>query len=173
MVNIMEVFREYMRLDRQRSRGDLSVQDLKRWNYCRHELSQTFQPGYDEGGLDEAAADRRDSLRVPTQLEVSFEHYGEVCESLMTNLSRGGLFIAVADPLPTDLLPIGSEFKLRIRIKEEEDELELTAKVVSHHTGADLTQPQPGMGVCFVKLSPSQEIAVEALYEQTMKRAVE
>ena len=160
--NISEVFREYMRLEKKRAGGELSGQDLERWICCKGQLGGKFQPDYEEG-----EADRRETIRVPTQLKVGFDRYGEASKRLISNFSRGGVFIASPNPLP-----IGSEFELRIRVEEGDEDLELRGKVVTHNTGADLSRSEQGMGIQFVKLSPSQENAVKAFYQRVLKGAL-
>ncbi len=162
MPNLVEIFREFMRLDAQRRRDGLSVQELKRWEFCKRSLGKHFQPD-----LADDHDERRDSIRVPIEVKVSFECHGEACESLMTNVSRGGVFIATPDPPP-----IGSPIKLRLTVEDSGEEIELNGKVVAHNTGTDMVDRQRGMGIHFVNLLPSQQTIVDDLYRRAMHGAL-
>ena len=106
-------------------------------------------------------------MRVPVRLRMGFESYGEIRESLMTNLSRGGLFIATPSPLP-----LGSTLQLRIRIEESEQEIEIEGEVASLNSGPGLLEEELGMGVKFVRLDEEQTKAVDDLYERASRKAL-
>ncbi|NIM74258.1 MAG: hypothetical protein GTO47_14570, partial [Gammaproteobacteria bacterium] len=95
--------------------------ELARWSQLKRELARRFEPG-----VDKEHADQRDSVRVPLELKVSFESYGEVRECLMTNMSLGGVFIATKSPLP-----IGTPFLVKLRIEESGELIELPGEVVT------------------------------------------
>jgi uncharacterized protein (TIGR02266 family) len=126
-------------------------------------LNRHFQPG-----LQDSKSDRRGSVRVPARLRVGFDSYGEIRESLMTNLSRGGLFIATPDPLP-----LGASLQLRIRIEETGEILDLGGEVASLNSGPGLTTEELGMGIKFIRQSDAQEKAVDNLYEQSLRKALQ
>ncbi len=59
------------------------------------DLLQDVEAQFDRlKSVQDTHADRRGSVRVPVKLRVGFATYGELRESLMTNLSRGGLFVS-------------------------------------------------------------------------------
>jgi uncharacterized protein (TIGR02266 family) len=157
------IFREYMQLDAQRRTGVLSVEELERWSQLKHALNAHFQPG-----VRSDRADRRGSVRVPVRLTVDFESYGEVRKSLMTNFSRGGLFIATDSPLP-----MGTPLRIRLQIEEMGQRIELSAEVVSQNIGPDLRSQEAGMGVRFAKLSDSDHDAIDELYRRAFQREME
>ncbi len=162
--NMPALFREYMTLDRRRaSEEGISVPDYQRWVQLKRMLNSHFQPG-----VQASHTDRRESVRVPTRLRVGFHSYGEIRESLMTNVSRGGVFISTPDPLP-----LGATLRLQIRIEESDEVMDVEAEVVSHNTGPGLITEQLGMGIKFINLSADEEKAVDNLYERSMRRAVE
>jgi len=157
-------FREYMTLDKRRGSPEgLSVADYQRWVELKSMLSHHFQPG--GKGKDQA---KRSSVRVPVRLRLGFESYGEIRESLMTNLSRGGLFIATAHPLE-----MGAVLQLRLRIEESQQEIELEAEVVALNSGPGLKTEECGMGVKFVRLGPDQQKLVNELYERSVQQVLE
>jgi uncharacterized protein (TIGR02266 family) len=162
--NMPAVFREYMNLEHQRSSSEgFTVEQYKRWMTLKKILNRHFQPG-----LLDTHSDRRDSVRVPARLRVGFETYGEIRDCLMTNLSRRGLFIATADPLP-----LGTPLSLRVSVEESGQAIELHGEVASHNAGPGLLSDELGMGVKFDKMDEEQEKAVDNLYERSLRRALE
>jgi len=164
MRNMPALFREYMTLDQRRAGAEgLSIAEFKRWSDLKRVLGREFQPG-----VQDSKQDRRGSVRVPVRLRMGFESYGEIRESLMTNLSRGGLFVATPNPLP-----MGATLHLRIRIEESQQEVEVEGEVASLNSGPGLLDEELGMGVRFIRLSDAQQKAVDDLYERSMRRALE
>jgi len=162
--NMPAVFREYMMLERMRTSEDgMSVRELQRWAALKKLLNKHFQPG-----VKDRDEDRRGSVRVPLKLRIGFETYGEIRECLMTNLSRGGVFISTPSPLP-----LGTSLQIWIRIEESGQELEISGEVASHNSGPGLLTEELGMGVRFVRMTEEQEKAVDNLYERTLRRAVD
>lgn len=162
--NLPATFREYMLLERRRaSEEGITVSDWQRWVQLKRILDRQFkQEGH------ESSADRReDSVRVPTRLRVGFESYGEIRESLMTNVSRGGLFISTQSPLP-----LGTKIRVQIRIEETGDVVDVPGEVAWHNMGPDLETEARGMGVQFVRLTPEEEKAIEDLYERALRKAM-
>ncbi len=99
---------------------------------------------------------------------MGFQSYGEIRETLMTNLSRGGIFIATEVPLPP-----GSTLRVRIRIEESGQELDIEGEVASHNSGPGLLNEDLGMGIKFIRMTPEQEKAIDNLYERSLRRAIE
>ena len=165
MENILPVFREYGRLERLREDEGLSLEQLERWTHLKRILSQHFHPEARREYVDKQA-----SLRVPSQLRVSFESYGQLRQSLMTNISRGGVFVATEHPLP-----IGTPFVLRIHVEETGETHELSGEVSSVNTGAGMRNDQRGMGIRFSRLTDQQQELVDRLYghalDEAMRRA--
>ena len=162
--NMAGLFREFMALERRQASDDgFSMSDYQRWMDLKRILNRHFQPG-----LKERHADRRESIRVPVKLRLGFDSYGDMRECLMTNLSRGGLFISTASPLP-----LGSKLRLWIKVGESGDEVDLEGEVASHNSGPGLLTEECGMGVKFVRLSEEQEKAVENLFERSLRQAIE
>jgi type IV pilus assembly protein PilZ len=162
MERMLPIFREYGRLERQRESEGLSVEQLERWTHLKRILSNHFRPG-----IAREYADKQSSLRVPSQLRVSFESYGTLRECLMTNISRGGVFIATPKPLP-----IGTPFELSIHVAETGETHSLPGEVASVNTGADMKSGSRGMGIRFTKLDDAQQEIVERLYGQALDAAM-
>ena len=106
-------------------------------------------------------------MRVPSHLRVSFDSYGELRECLMTNISRGGVFVATPSPLP-----IGTPFKLRIHVGESGEIHELSGEVACVNTGADMKSGSQGMGIRFCNLSEEQQALVGRLYRDAIDDAI-
>jgi hypothetical protein len=125
--NMTATFREYMSLERRRSsEQEVSIAEYQRWLQLKRILNRHLQPGV----LD-AHEDRRESVRIPSRLRVGFKSYGNICESLMTNFSRGGVFVATPEPLPMNSL-----LELRLSIEESGKELDVQGEVASLNTQA-------------------------------------
>lgn len=162
MESLLPAFREYGRLERLREGEGLSVEQLEQWTRLKRMLTAHFRPG-----VDEAIADKQASLRVPSQLQVSFESYGKLRRCLMTNISRGGVFVATPNPLP-----IGTPFELRIEVAETGETHVLQGEVASVDTGADMKGHEQGMGIRFCGLDDAQREIVKRLYGSAFEEAM-
>jgi len=161
--NMPARLREYMALERRRAGDDgISISEYQRWTQLKRMLNSHFQPG-----VHDSRSDRRDSVRVPVRLRIGFDSYGEIRESLMTNVSRGGVFISTPEPLP-----LGAKLRLRIRIEETDQVLDLQGEVASLNSGPGLMTEELGMGIKFIRLSEEEEKAVDNLYERSLRRAL-
>lgn len=125
MKDVAGRFREHVRLDRLQRSAGLSPRDLQRWKLLKRKLNQHFSPG-----LTTEHADLRESVRVPTRIAVSFSSEGELARSLMTNLSRMGVFLGTPH-----LQEIGTRFELRIHVDDPPRDLAVPVEVVSHNVG--------------------------------------
>ncbi len=161
--NPTSVFREYMRLQRIHANVGLTTHEFERWMQLKRALGRHFSPDLTDDRLDE-----RGSVRIPTRLRVHFSTANELDRSLMTNLSRGGLFVATETPHE-----IGTRIQLRIEIAETGETVEVSGEVISNGGGASLQDEEPGMGVRFHDLDDAQRKAIDDLYEGMMQRAVE
>ncbi len=162
MADMPGLLRAYMELDKQRKSGGLSPAEAARWAQLKATLNRHFQPS-----VDDQHAKRRDSVRVPLLLNVDFESHGEIRKCLMTNMSAGGLFVATDSPLP-----IGTPFKLRIRVEKAGEQIELPGEVASINLAANLATEERGMGIRFVNLDEAQRQQVAALYEDAIQKAI-
>lgn len=155
----LTAFREYMGLERRRAEG-LSPVELQRWWALRERLDAVF------GTLDtKAHGDRRATPRVPVALAVRFENFAALGPLLMTNLSRGGIFVAMEEPLP-----IGTVLQLRIRVERPPREVVLAGEVVSLNVGPRLESGARGMGIRFRCETRDEQSAIDSLYEQQVER---
>jgi len=152
-------FREYVRLDRLRGGAGLSPAELTRWMTLKRQLSQHFSPG-----LSDELADRRESVRIPTRLAVSFPTERELARSLMDNLSRRGLFVRTEH-----LLEIGTRFELRIHVDDPPQDVRIEVEVVSHNVGPSFDSYESGMGLRFLAADEGVEKQLDDLYERLVR----
>jgi len=124
-------------------------------------LGKVFSPE-----LSDEDSDRRASLRVPAQLRVDFASIAELRGKLMTNLSRGGLFVAT-----THLLDIGTRVALHIQVESSGERLEIPAEVVSQNVGPRYESDPPGMGMQFLEMDAAVERRLAELYEEVLHAA--
>jgi uncharacterized protein (TIGR02266 family) len=156
-MDVALLFREYVRLDRMREIG-LTPAELHRWRLLKRKLNQHFSPG-----LPESRADQRESVRVPARISVAFRSEDEFARSLMTNLSRRGLFVETEHPLE-----LGTRLELRLRVEHPDRDLLLPVEVVSHDIGPDLGVRR-GMGFRILELDPETDARLTDLYERLVK----
>jgi uncharacterized protein (TIGR02266 family) len=154
-------FRQFLYLDRKRAAEGLAPGELRRWLKLKRILNQEFVPG-----TSLERADRRESVRVPARLRVSFRDLGALRSCLMTNLSRGGVFVETDSPLE-----IGTRLELRIHVEDSGEQIEVPVEVVSMNARPDVARPQRGMGLRFLELKPDVQAQVAALYERRLRDA--
>jgi uncharacterized protein (TIGR02266 family) len=153
-------FRAFVFLDRKQAREGLSPSEFERWNALKRELSREFIPD-----TDEERANQRASLRLPTRLRVSFASLGELGQALITNLSRGGVFIATHH-----LLELGTRVTLRLHVERPGKDVDAQAEVVSHNLGPK-GDPRRGIGLRFVDAEQAVRRELDALYERALEAA--
>jgi len=158
-VDIAMRFREYVCLDRQRRESGLTANEEARWQTLRRFLSIHFAPD-----RPEAASETRDSVRVPTRINVSFSSDRDLVRCLMTNLSRGGVFVQTEHPLP-----IKTQFTLHIHVDDPKRKIAVPAEVVSVAVGPGFARHQQGMGLRFLDLTPEVEKQLHELYERSVR----
>lgn len=160
MDDVAARFREFVFLDRRRATQGLTPAELAQWSALKRLLGRALTPE-----LSDERSDERASLRVPLRMRVSFASLGALGHCLMTNLSRGGLFVA-AEPL----LPIGTRVVLRLHVEAEARTLEVAAEVVSHGVGPSRVEPR-GMGLRFIDTDGAQRKELDAIYERALLAA--
>jgi Tfp pilus assembly protein PilZ len=156
-MDVALIFREYVRLDRMREEG-LTPSELYRWTLLKRKLNKHFSPG-----LPDSRADQRESVRVPARIRASFASEGALAQSLMTNLSRRGVFVETPHPLE-----IGERLELRIQVESPDRVLIVPAEVVSHGIGPHLGV-KSGMGMRIGDLDPETDAQLTDLYERLVK----
>jgi len=128
----------------------------------KRSLGQRFAPG-----LSDEQADRRASVRVPARLRVDFPSVESLRGQVMTNISRGGLFVAVTSPPE-----IGTRLTLQLHIESTGERLEIPVEVVSHNVGPHYKAEPLGMGLRFLDMDAAVKEQLEALYDESLRRAL-
>jgi len=160
--DVVGQFREYIRLDRKHQSEGLNPVEIERWSLLKRKLGKEFSPG-----LSDLRSDERTSVRVPTRLRVDFASDSELRGQLMTNLSRGGLFVATKYNLP-----IGDRVELSIHVGPDDRMLEVGAEVVSHDVGPHFEPESRGMGLRFLETDAATQRELHELYERSLRKAV-
>ena len=107
-------------------------------------------------------------MRVPTRLAVAFRNFGELQCCLMTNLSRGGLFIATEQPAE-----IGTRLELQLHIEETGERIDTPTEVVSRNVGPGFASDERGMGLRFLEMKPETQRAIDEFYERKLEEVAE
>jgi len=162
MDDVQTRFRQFLFLDRKRGTSGLTPDELRRWMKLKRILNQHFSPN-----ASYERVDRRESVRVPARLSVEFRDEGELRACLMTNLSRGGLFVETDKPCE-----IGTRLELVLRVEAGGEDLDVPAEVVSINARPDSAVPQHGMGLRFLEMKPDVAEKVEAWYQRKLQEAV-
>ena len=161
LFEISRFFREFMRLEKQRASSGISPEELRRWQLLKRRLGQEFHPG-----LADEHADRRRSVRVPTLLRVSFPDRRSLEDCLMTNISRGGVFVATSAPES-----IGTTLRIAIRIEGEAEDLVVNGVVVSQNFSDGRSGDAQGMALAFESPDPATRARLDRLYEEKLLEA--
>lgn len=142
MFEISRLFREFMDLEKRR-------------------MAKEFHPK-----LTDEHADQRRSVRVPTLLRVSFPNRRSLEQSLLTNISRGGVFVATQSPEP-----IGAALRIAIRIEGVATDLVVDCVVVAENFRDGMAGDARGMALAFENPDAATRARLDALYEEKLFEA--
>jgi len=153
-------FRAFLLLDRKQAREGLSPSELARWEALKRALARELS-----GDGNEEREKQRASLRVPARLRVSFASLDELGQALITNFSRGGVFVAM-----DHVLEMGTRVTLRLHVDEPGKDVDVLAEVVSQSLGPK-GDPKRGMGLRFADAEPAVRRELDALHERALEAA--
>lgn len=153
MMKLLPLLREYGGLERKRIREGVTPLEYQRWLDLERMLSKQIFHGQGPGGLE-----RRRHIRVPTRMLVQFKSRDQFKDAIISNISRGGLFIDT--PFTVE---IGSHFVLCIRVDSTGEAVDIPCEIVSHNVGDGFKTAGPGMGVKFMNLNAEQRSAADKL----------
>lgn len=152
--------RLFKELDDKRAAQGLSPSEQEQWLECKETIERFLAEGDDL-----PPSSRRSSLRVPSQMAISFESAGAFYRAYLRNISAGGVYIA------TDRdLRMGDRFVLTIAVDDAGEQVTLNVEVVwvnkrpSPGSGLD-----PGVGVAWLDLTPDKK----ALIKRVVHRALD
>jgi hypothetical protein len=150
--DVQSLFREYIALERKRTREGVTPLEYQRWRELAERLHKHLSAGAPRG------SERRDSVRTTTRVVAEFKSPGQLRRALIRNLSGTGVFVS------TPFAPeIGTELVLRVRIASSGRVIDLPGVVVSHNVGDGFETGELGMGVRFRSLDDDQQRAIEEL----------
>jgi uncharacterized protein (TIGR02266 family) len=155
MAQLLPLLREFGQLDKARSREGLTPLQYQRWLDLKRTLAKHVEPGAGPEGIE-----RRNHLRLPMRLLVEYRSRDSLRSAMITNLSRGGVFINTA------FAPeIGARFTLCLRIDETQEAVDVPCEVVSHNVGDGFSTQTLGMGLKFGRLDAAQQATVDDLFD--------
>jgi len=154
--NLASLFLQYARLDRKRSVEGLAASETELLAKLSRYLTSTLNPQVPRG------AERRTSIRVPTELVCRWAPRPRSEEARITMISRTGAFVHTPAPAP-----IGEEISLSIALPGG-GQIEVPGSVANQ-----LLAPDPerrGMGIRFGKLEREAMQEIHGLYEHSIVR---
>jgi len=153
---LSQLVAEFVPLNRRRLAGNppLTVIDLQRWSELRELLAYEF------GNTTPIGASVERALRVPSHLKVSYGEEG--AESVLSNLSEGGVFVCCEKPLPA-----GTPLRLEIDPGHGESPIQVDAVVAWNRELAN-RDGQAGIGVAFQELGAAEASAIGQLVERAL-----
>lgn len=155
--NLASLFLRYARLDRKRSVEGLDASEIEQLANLKRYLSSSLMPQVPRG------AERRDSIRVPTELVCRWAPVPRAEEARITTISRTGAFVRTPTPAP-----IGAEISLSIALPAG-GALEVPGCVANQILGPD--PERRGMGIRFGPvLGPDALHEIHGLYEHAIVR---
>ncbi|HTN42314.1 MAG TPA: TIGR02266 family protein [Nitrospiria bacterium] len=105
----------------------------------------------------QSGRDRRKDPRFDVKIKVDFSTKGIFVSNYVTNLSRGGVFIETATPLP-----IQSQIHLTFMLPDINVRIEATGKVVwTYDVKKGTGKVVSGMGIKFTDLLPQDKAQIE------------
>ena len=151
--------RLFKELDAKRAQGGLDDDERARWLECKETIERFLAEG------DELPpSSRRSSLRVPSQMAISFESAGAFYEAYLRNISEGGVYIATQRDLR-----MGDRFLLTVAVDDGNEQVTLTVEVVwvnkrpSPGSGLD-----PGVGVAWLDLTPEKKALIKGVVHRAL-----
>ncbi|HHH30878.1 MAG TPA: TIGR02266 family protein [Polyangiaceae bacterium] len=152
--------RLFKELDDKRAQEGLTEDEQAQWMECKEAIERFLAEGDDL-----PPSSRRSSLRVPSQMAISFESAGDFYKAYLRNISEGGVYIATQEDLR-----MGDRFLLTVTVGDGYEQVTLNVEVVwvnkqpSPGSGLD-----PGVGVAWLDLTPDKK----ALIKRVVHRALD
>ena len=150
--------RLFKELDEKRYDQGLSEAEMAQWLECKEAIERFLE------GDDLPPSSRRSSLRVPSQMAISFETAGAFYKAYLRNISEGGVYIATEQDLR-----MGDRFVLTVAIDDGGEQVTLTVEVVwvnqQPSPGSGL---EPGVGVAWLDLTPEKKALIKTVVHRAL-----
>lgn len=142
-----DLLREYAQLNRRRKGDGISPLELQRWSDLQGQLERAFpgRPPLGTGGT--------------TRVRVEFASVEELRGAIMANVRPIGLFVNTPFAPET-----GTEFALRVFVKETQRSFDAAVVVISNNVGPDFSTAALGMGLRFSATQSTLRAELDRLY---------
>jgi len=161
----------FKELDRTRLEGPLEPEAQREWLELKAEI------GHELFGTDPPAPDVEQepiTLRlsnasgVSSHMEATFPDVAGFQRAYLRNVSEGGVYVET-----TRLLDVGTRFRLRVRVEQIDQTLNLPVEVVwTNRAPSDESGLRPGVGVAFLDLTPEQQRAIQKVVHWALDQEV-
>ena len=154
--DLEEAIAVFKRLDEKRDEG-LTESEERAWNDAKETIerhsSEPMPP-----------SSRRRALRVPSELEVTFEDARGFQRAYLRNISEGGVYVA------TQLdLRMRDRFQLRILVRDPSETIELPVEVVwVNRTPSPSSGLAPGVGVAWLELPHDKKLVIKRIIHSAL-----
>ncbi len=154
----------FKRLDMKRLAEGLNEREDRDWRALKREI-HAYLFGEE---LPPEVEDRRQSLRVDTDLAVRFENAAGFHNAYLRNVADGGVYIETEQPLV-----LGDQFDLHIRVEQLGRSIDVRGEVVwvNSEPSSDAAVGR-GVGVAFVDLQPDSKRAIKEVMHHALDRQV-
>jgi uncharacterized protein (TIGR02266 family) len=153
---LKEAITVFKRLDEKREEG-LTEEEERSWNAAKETIERHSSDPM-------PPSSRRRALRVPSELEVTFEDARGFQRAYLRNISEGGVYVA------TELdLRMRDRFQLRILVRDPDETIELPVEVVwVNRTPSPSSGLAPGVGVAWLELQPEKKLAIKRIIHSAL-----
>ena len=146
----------FKRLDQKREEG-LTEAEERAWNEAKETIerhsSEPMPP-----------SSRRRALRVPSELEVTFEDARGFQRAYLRNISEGGVYVTTEVDLR-----MRDRFQLRIVVRDPPETIELRVEVVwVNRTPSPSSGLAPGVGVAWLELPQDKKLIIKRLIHRAL-----
>jgi uncharacterized protein (TIGR02266 family) len=154
---LVEQVREYRRLEEARARRPLTEAEDALWLDLKASLDARL---WRQDPV--AAANRRQSARVPVKLDVRFLDRPAFRKSYIRNISGGGVFVETDEEIP-----MGTEVRIRMDVIDRTIECTCVCVWLNRVKSSDFGR---GVGFKFLDLTPEEAKFVHEMVFRVMER---
>jgi uncharacterized protein (TIGR02266 family) len=159
---LIQTIAKFKKLDDKRTNEGLSDDEREEWFALKDVIEQEVFP-------DSAPppSSRRDSLRVPTSMDVTFEDAQGFERAYLRNISEGGVYLETKSPLP-----MGTRFDLASTIADSGEAVKLRVEVVWVNSNPSPSSGlKPGVGVAWLDLPADEKALIKSIVHRALDDA--